>query len=86
MQPLVYPIPTFGTACARVISFGCAFAQLVQAAQFPVCEINRWHKSFEPHTKHKKFLGDSNRELRYFVGNLKLDHLCIIYALVMEFF
>ena len=39
---LYHPIPTFGPTCARVISisFGCAFAQLLQTAQFPACEIN----------------------------------------------
>ena len=54
MQPLVYPIPTFGTACARVISFGCAFAQRVQTAQFPACEINTDGTKALSHTQNTK--------------------------------
>ena len=54
----------------------CYF-QAVKTSQFAACAIN----TNETNTKHKNwFSRGSNKKIRYFVANLKLNHLSIICA------
>jgi len=61
---------------------GCAMAQLVQPAQFDAYVINTDDTKAlsQTQTHNKWFLRGSNKKLRYFVANLKLDYFRIIYA------
>ena len=58
---------------------GCAYAQLVQTAQF--LQVQLIQMAQEPLAEHKihevTFLRASNKKSRYFVANLKLEYLCL---------